>query len=200
MLWKRRKRLDKFGGRIGRIFSKIPLSPNAWTALGLVLAITTAYFLASKDFLIATVAFAFAALFDMIDGSVARIRKKVTKLGGYLDSVTDRTVEFIVILGFFLVGYPNFILPIELWIFFLLFGSFMSTYVRAVSFEKEIFGFKIKREVKGGILEHADRMVVFFIIMLISNFSLQYASYAIAAAAVLSLISALQRFIKAIKR
>ncbi|MFH1473268.1 MAG: CDP-alcohol phosphatidyltransferase family protein [Candidatus Aenigmatarchaeota archaeon] len=195
MLWKRRKHLDRVGRKIGLLFSKLPMSPNAWTCLGLVLAIINLYFLFNKDFLIATAVFGFAALLDMIDGSVARIKKKVTKLGGYLDSVTDRTVEFVIILGLFLVGYPSFILPMDLWIFLLLFGSFMSTYMRAVSFEK-----KIRRNVIGGVLEHADRMLVFFLIIIISNFSLQYATYLIALAAILSLVSALQRFLKATKR
>jgi phosphatidylglycerophosphate synthase len=200
MLWKRRKRLDKFGRKIGLIFSKVPLSPNAWTGLGLVLAVITAYFLANSEFLIATAVFAFAALFDMVDGSVARIKKKVSKFGGYFDSVADRTVEFLIILGFFLVGYPDFLIPTGVWIFLLLFGSFMSTYVRTVTFEKKFFGFKIKKDIKGGILEHADRVIVFFLIMIVSIFSLQYASYVIAATAVLSLVSALQRFSKATKR
>ncbi len=195
MLWKRRKHLDKLGRKIGMLFSKLPLSPNNWTGMGLILSIINLYFLFNKDFLIATVVFGFAALLDMIDGSVARIKKKVTKLGGYLDSVTDRTVEFVIILGLFLVGYPGFILPMDLWIFLLLFGSFMSTYTRAASFEK-----KIRRNVIGGILEHADRMLVFFLIIIISIFSLQYASYLIVLTAILSLVSALQRFTKATKR
>jgi archaetidylinositol phosphate synthase len=195
MLWKRRKYLDKLGRKIGLVFSKIPLSPNNWTALGLVLIIITFYFLINKEFLIATIIFAFTALIDMIDGSVARITKKVTKLGGYLDSITDRIVEFITILGLFLAGYPDVIVSIEIWLMLLFFGSFMSTYMRAASFEK-----KIKKNVIGGVLEHADRMVVFFLIILVSNFSLQYASYLIALAAVLALISALQRFFKATKR
>ena len=195
MLWKRRKHLDKLGRKIGLIFSKIPLSPNNWTGLGLVLAITTFYFLINREFLIATIVLAFTALIDMIDGAVAKITKKVTKLGGYLDSVTDRAVEFVIIFGLLLAGYPDFLISIEIWIFLLLFGSFMSTYMRAVSFEK-----KINRNVIGGILEHADRMLVFFLIIIISNFSLQYASYLIVLAAILSLVSALQRFLKATKR
>ena len=81
------------------LFSKLPLSPNAWTGMGLVLSIINLYFMVKMDFLSATIIFAFAALIDMIDGSVARIRKRVTNLGGYLDSVTDRAVEFVIIMG-----------------------------------------------------------------------------------------------------
>ena len=195
MLWKRRRHLDKLCRKIGILFSKIPLSPNNWTGLSLLLILITFYLLINQEFLIATIVFAFTSLIDAIDGSVARTTKKVTKLGGYLDSITDRTVEFITILGFFLAGFPDFLVSIETWVFLLLFGSFMSTYARAACFEK-----KVNKDVKGGILEHADRMIVFLLIILISNFSLQYATYLIALTAVLSLVSALQRFIKAIKR
>ena len=65
MLWKRRKHLDKFGRKIGKLFSSMPLSPNNWTGLGLILVIITFYFLVNKDFLIATILFAFTALIDM---------------------------------------------------------------------------------------------------------------------------------------
>jgi archaetidylinositol phosphate synthase len=195
MLWKRRKHLDKTGRKIGKIFSKIPLSPNKWTGMGLVLAIITFCFLVRHEFLLATVVFAFTAAIDMIDGAVAKVTKKVTRLGGFLDSYTDRAVEFVTILGLFLAGFPDVVISIETWLMLLFFGSFMSTYARAVSFEK-----KIRRNVKGGVLEHADRMLVFFFIILISNFSLQLASYLIVLTAVLSLLSALQRFLKATKR
>ena len=120
---------------------------------------------------------------------MAKLNKKVTKIGGFLDSYTDRTIEFITILGLFLIDYPDFIISMKIWLMLLLFGSFMSTYARAVSFEK-----KLNKDVKGGILEHADRMLVFFIIILVSNFSMLYSSYIIVIATILSLISALQRF------
>ena len=73
-------------------------------------------------------------------------------------------------------------------------GSFMSTYTRAAAFEKGVFN-----DLKGGILEHTDRLIFFLIIILMSAFSKDYASYLIALMAVLTNISALQRFLKAIK-
>ena len=196
MLWKRRKYLDAtLGKKVGILFSKLSLSPNKWTVLSLIFALIMLYFLINGNFLIATVIFAFTAFIDMVDGAVARETKKVTKVGGYLDSIIDRVIEFIIVLGLFLNSYPDFFLPIKIWLLFLLFGSFMSTYMRAAAFEKEVF-----KNLRGGVLEHTDRLIFFLIIFIVSIFSLSYASYLIVLMAILANISALQRFLRAIKR
>jgi archaetidylinositol phosphate synthase len=195
MLYKRRNYFDNLGRKIGKIFSKLSLSPNQWTLLGLFFTLILFYFLINQNFLFAAVTFVFTAFIDMIDGAVARETKKVTKVGGYLDSIADRVIEFIIVLGLFLNSYPDFFLPIKIWLLFLLFGSFMSTYMRAAAFEKEVF-----KNLKGGILEHTDRLIFFLIIFIVSIFSLAYASYLIVLMAILANISALQRFLRVIKR
>jgi phosphatidylglycerophosphate synthase len=195
MLWLNRKYFKGFGERMGEAFSKIPLEPNHWTMLSLALSIVVFYFLSSGNFMLASALFVFTMSLDMIDGAVARKTKKVTKFGGYLDSVTDRLIEFIIILGLFLANYPDFLVPAKIWLMLLMIGSFMSTYTRAVAFEKGVF-----KDLKGGILEHTDRLIFFLVIMLVSASSLAYSSYLIAAMAILANISALQRFLKAVKR
>ena len=195
MLYLKRDAFKSIGKRLGRSFGKLPPSPNQWTSLSLVLALITFYFLINQNFSLAAVVFAFAAFIDMIDGAVARETKTVTKMGGYLDSVTDRVIEFIIIFGLFIVGYPAVVLPISVWLLFLLFGSFMSTYLRAAAFEKQVY-----KDLKGGILEHTDRLLFLLAIFIVSAISLSYASYLIVLMAALANLSALQRFAKAIKR
>lgn len=195
MLYKRRSYFDNINRKIGVAFSKLPLSPNHWTLIGLLFVLVMFYFLINQNFLLAALIFVITALVDMVDGAVARTTKKVTKLGGYLDSITDRLVEFVIILGLFLNNYPDFIVSMRVWLLFLLLGSFMSTYTRAAAFEKGVF-----KNLKGGILEHTDRLVLFFIIILTSIFSLEYASYLIVITTILANVSALQRFLTATKR
>jgi archaetidylinositol phosphate synthase len=194
MLYKRRAYFDGTSKRIGYMLSKIPITPNQWTCLSLILAFVTLYLLASREFFYASVLFALTAFIDMIDGAVARSSKKVTKLGGYLDSVSDRLIEFVIILGFFFAAYPDFIISINLWLMLLLFGSFMSTYTRAAAFEKEVF-----KGLGGGVLEHTDRLISYLIIIIVSAFSLEYASYIIALVALLADVSAVQRFMKVVR-
>jgi phosphatidylglycerophosphate synthase len=127
----------------------------------------------------------------MVDGAVARASNRATKFGAYLDTTIDRFVEFFIIFGLFFVDYPSFILSSQAWLMILLLGSMMSTYSKSAAFEKGL----INKESKGGgILEHTDRLLLFLVIILISYFSLQYATYLIALTSILTLVSFAQRF------
>jgi archaetidylinositol phosphate synthase len=189
MLYKKRDYFVKLSKRIGIMFSRVPLSPNQWTLLGLLLTLITFYFLIKEDFLIASIIFAFTAFIDIIDGAVAKIKKKTSILGAYLDTVTDRYVEFIIISGLFFIAYPSFIFSDKAWLLFTLFGSFMTSYSISAAHEEGVE----ERKLRGGILERAERMIFLFLIILISTFSREYALYLIVIMAILSNITALQR-------
>jgi len=191
MLYKKRKYFNDLSSNIGKTLVRIPLSPNQWTVSSLVLAVILFYFLLNQEFLISFIVCIFAVSVDMVDGAVARASNRVTKFGAYLDTIVDRFVEFFIIFGLFFVGYPDFILSSQAWLMILFFGSMMSTYSKPAAFEKGL----INKESKGGgILEHTDRLLIFLIIILISYFSLQYATYLIALTSVLTLVSFAQRF------
>lgn len=195
MIYKNRKVFENLSVRVGEIFSTLPLSANHWTVLSLLLVTITFYFLISGDFLLSTVLLAFTSFIDVIDGAVARASKKASIFGAYLDAVTDRVIEFVTILGLFFIGYPEFILPTNVWLATLLFSCLMITFNKAAAFEKGL----VRKELKGGILEHPDRMLFFIAIVLVSAFSLEYASFLIAAMTILTVTTAVQRFLIAIK-
>ncbi|NIM46653.1 MAG: hypothetical protein GTN40_00630 [Candidatus Aenigmarchaeota archaeon] len=197
MLYKKRKYFKELSKNFGRVFSKFPLSPNQWTISSLILAIILVYFLINQNFLISFIVGIFTVSIDMIDGAVARVTKRATKFGAYLDTIIDRFIEFFTILGLFFVDYPNFIFTSKTWLMVLLFGSLMSSYSKPAALEKNL----IKKELKGGgILEHTDRLILFLIIILISNFSLEYANYLIVLTSILTLVSFIQRFFIVTKR
>ena len=195
MIYKNRKVFENLSVRVGEIFSTLPLSANHWTVLSLLLVTITFYFLISGDFLLSTVLLAFTSFIDVIDGAVARASKKASIFGAYLDAVTDRVIEFVTILGLFFIGYPEFILPTNVWLATLLFSCLMITFNKAAAFEKGL----VRKELKGGILEHPDRMLFFIAIVLVSAFSLEYASFLIAVMTILTITTAAQRFLIAIK-
>ena len=138
MLYKKRKYFDNISENVGKVLSKICPYPNAWTMFAIIPAILTSYFLVNQSFLVAASLFALTAVVDFIDGSVARTMKRVSNFGAYLDTVVDRITEFIVLTGLFFVNYPDFILPTKFWVFLFLFGSLMTTYVKAAAYEKKI--------------------------------------------------------------
>jgi len=187
--------MEKTGIKLGIIFSKLGLSPNKWTLLTLIPALLSAYFLITEQFLLSALFLIVATFIDVIDGAVARVTGRVTKLGAYLDTIMDRYVEGIIILGLLFLQLPDMLLPANFWIGFLVFGSLMTTYVKAAAKEKEL----TEKELKGGIVERAERMIILFIGIVLAYFDKTFLVYAIVLIAVLSNISALQRIYYAIK-
>jgi archaetidylinositol phosphate synthase len=194
-LYKKRESFSNLSIRIGIAFSKLRLSPNQWTLISLLPVMAAVYFLANRDFLVAAGLFLLSGFLDLVDGSVARVTGRVSKLGAYLDTVVDRYVEAIIILGLFFVGIPAFFIPGNAWLFIYLFGGMMTTYVKAAAKEKEL----AEREIKGGILERAERLMILFIGILLATLDLQYLTYVIVLLAVLANISTLQRIWIAVK-
>jgi CDP-diacylglycerol--glycerol-3-phosphate 3-phosphatidyltransferase len=81
----------------GLALSKI--NPNVLTFLGLVINAVAAGFLAFGRFRTAGLIIIFAGLFDMVDGRVARETNRVTRFGGYFDSVLDRYSDLCLLIG-----------------------------------------------------------------------------------------------------
>jgi CDP-diacylglycerol--glycerol-3-phosphate 3-phosphatidyltransferase len=81
----------------GLALSKI--DPNVLTFFGLVINGVAAAFLAFGRFRTAGFVIIFAGLFDMVDGRVARETNRVTRFGGYFDSVLDRYSDLCLLIG-----------------------------------------------------------------------------------------------------
>jgi phosphatidylglycerophosphate synthase len=75
---------------VGRAFVATRLSPNALTVLQLVLTLPVAWLLWQGPPL-------WGGL-DFVDGTVARLTGRITKAGGYLDSMVDRFVDALLLL------------------------------------------------------------------------------------------------------
>jgi phosphatidylglycerophosphate synthase len=199
MLYAAREKFEKVSVKIGLAFSKIPLTPNQWTILSLIPAIASAYFLATDWFLSAAALFFAASFLDMVDGAVARVTGKVSRFGAYLDTIVDRYVEALIVFALLFVALPvpGFMLPtlafipMQAWIFLYFFGGMMTTYAKAAAKEKEIV--QEGMELKGGILERAERLLILFAGIVLAAISLEYLSIAVVVLAVFANVSALQR-------
>ncbi|MEM2007311.1 MAG: CDP-alcohol phosphatidyltransferase family protein [Sulfolobales archaeon] len=81
------------------------LDPNALTALGLILSmLTPAIAYLTRNSLVVAVTASIAMLMDALDGSVARLRGETTASGAFLDSLTDRLSDALLILAFYPLG------------------------------------------------------------------------------------------------
>jgi CDP-diacylglycerol--glycerol-3-phosphate 3-phosphatidyltransferase len=100
-----------FGPVINGIVSALALSrvhPNVLTFIGLLINIWAAFLFAAAGstrldqiakFRWAGVVLIGAGLFDMVDGRVARETNRVTRFGGFFDSVLDRYSDLAVLVG-----------------------------------------------------------------------------------------------------
>src|SRR5260370_15177493 len=84
---------------IVRALALSKIHPNVLTFLGLLINIGAAALLAVGQFRWAGVVIIGAGLFDMVDGRVARETNRVTRFGGFFDSVLDRYSDLALLMG-----------------------------------------------------------------------------------------------------
>ena len=110
-----------FGGRLP--FRKI--APNIVTMLALCAGVTSIRYSVQEDWVKAVICIFLAALFDGLDGRVARMLKGSTKFGAELDSLSD-FVSFGVAPAILMYQWTLFDLPKFGWFFCLLFSIGMA--------------------------------------------------------------------------
>ena len=130
-----------------------------------------------------------AGFLDLVDGAVARISGRSTKKGAFLDTVFDRYVDGIVLLGFLFLTLPIIIITAAAWICLALFGGFATTYAKAAAKEKELS----PGELKTALLGRAERAILIYVAMILGIFNINLVIYPIIILAILSNITALQR-------
>ena len=211
MFEEKREKFKKISEVTGKFFSKLPLTPNQYTLVSLLFIIISFYFLIKNpstakgedermfidiNLVLALVFFLLATFLDFIDGAVARFLKNETKRGAYLDTICDRYVEGIILLGFLFLPLKGFfLLPAEVWIFLALFGSLMTTYAKAAAKEKEL----VTEEFKKGLLGRAERIILISLAIFLGIFNFSWIIYPIIILAVLSNLTAFQRIYLALR-
>jgi phosphatidylglycerophosphate synthase len=185
----------KIQGRIGSALAVIPMSPNQWTLLSLLVALAAGAVIALRqDLGIGLILFAIAALLDMVDGAVARARKETSAFGGFMDGVVDRFVEAIFLFSFMFYPLPVILVDPKIWLAALVFlGTCMPSFIRAYADHKGV----ITREralALGGLFERSERLGLVIIGLAAGLLvSMQFFVYAIILACALSLVTIIQR-------
>ena len=195
MLSENRKNFEIISEKIGQIFSKTGISPNTFTLISLFFAFLSFFFLVKNNLILAPLFFMIASILDLIDGAVAKFKNQITKTGAYLDTICDRYVEGIIIFGFLFLNLPKIIFTPEIWIFLCLFGALMTTYSKASAKEKEI----VTEELKKGLLERPERVILILLAMILGNFNIIWTAYVLIIFAIFSNITALQRIMYTLK-
>jgi CDP-diacylglycerol--glycerol-3-phosphate 3-phosphatidyltransferase len=114
-----------------RLFSSLGVSPNVITVVGFLLMAGIAIVLARGYLFWGGILIIIAALFDAMDGALARMMGRTSRFGAFLDSTLDRYSEAVIFLGLFIyLSGQNQRLELIL-IYATIVGSLMVSYARA---------------------------------------------------------------------
>ena len=198
MLNRFREKITPITTLIGNNFGSLGLSPTFWSMIGFAFAILSSIFfglahvLSQQDWefpwqVIASIMLLISGFFDIVDGSVARVMKKTTTRGAFLDSNFDKVSEALIFIGIAIGGLSNPILAM-----IALATSILVSYLRA---RAESLGIELKGI---GIGERAERLLILAICGFIPiSGSIQWGVLIII---IISAFSFIQRFIYVLKR
>ena len=167
MLNRFREKITPITTRIGNNFGSLGLSPTFWSMIGFAFAILSSIFFGLTNFLnqqglefpwqvIASIMLLISGFFDIVDGSVARVMKRTTTRGAFLDSNLDKVSEAIIFIAIAIGGLSNPILAM-----IALSTSILVSYLRA---RAESLGIELKGV---GVGERAERLLILAICGLI---------------------------------
>ena len=172
--------------KIGKGFASTGISPNGWSCIGLTFAFASAFIYGWNvefSLIIGGIVLLVAGFFDIVDGQVARVSQKVTRTGGFLDSVFDKIAEVAVFLGILIGGFAEPYL-----VFLAITLSLLVSYTRS---RAESLGVKLQGI---GIGERAERLLVIAIIGIIG-----FMEYAIIIVIIIAGITLIQRIVVTVK-
>ncbi|MFA5049536.1 MAG: CDP-alcohol phosphatidyltransferase family protein [Candidatus Micrarchaeia archaeon] len=178
-------------------FSAVPLHPNHITLLSVLIAII-AFAIFQYNQLYSIILFAISFFIDAVDGVVARAKNLASKKGAFLDGISDRLVEFLIILTIMYYFSSNQIILLSS-ICILFFGTCMTSYVKAYAHHQGLLNEKEAKKLPG-ILERAERVILLFLILASLVYFQQYSIYLIVLTAILSVITFTQRIYLILKK
>jgi len=172
-----------------KLAHSIGLTPNQVSAIGIVLAVISAFTYWTWRFhifllILAPFLLLASGFCDALDGALARLYGEATAFGGFLDSLLDRYADAIVFCGIILGG-----LCAPFWGLVALIGSLLVSYARA---RAEAEGVKMEAV---GMAERPERLIILAIASFLSIVWLEALSWSVIVLAVLTNLTVLQRVI-----
>lgn len=169
---------------IGAFFNRLGITPNAMTMLGLALNVAAAWLLAGGNMLAGGLLVLLGGPFDALDGTMARLRGEASDFGAFVDSVTDRYSELVILGGltYFYSQQGNHIMVMACYLAAA--GSVLVSYAKARADS-------LKFDANTGILTRVERYLVLAPLLVFNQ-----PAWAIWIIAVLANITALQRILR----
>lgn len=183
MLSKLKNKTDRIFRRPALILVSIGITPSIVSTIGFLIGVLAGVALSLGSFVIGGILILFTGLADILDGVMARTANKTSISGSVMDSIFDRYVDSIILLGLGLGG-VNW-----LYVGFALMGSLLVSYIRAKAESVGVEGCDV------GIAERSERLII-----LAAGALLGLAAPAVIIVAVLANLTAVWRAIYVAKR
>ena len=166
---------------LARFISRTGLSPNVITVIGFLMMVGVAFVLARGYLIWGGLLIIAVALFDAIDGTLARLMGRTSRFGAFLDSTLDRFSEAVIYLGLFIYLIDQDQNMELVLIYATVVGSLMVSYARA---RAEGIGVPLK----DGLFTRFERVFILVVGLLFNQLTL-----ALWILAVFSNLTAIQR-------
>lgn len=177
---------------LGRSLARIGLTPNIVTVIGAAGVVVSAlYFYPRGQLYAGSVVITVFALFDMLDGAVARAKDSASAFGAFLDSSLDRVADAAILAGlmWWFVGEGDDPMLAGLTLFCLISG-FMVSYIKA-----RAEGLGVNCDV--GVAERTERLVIILVAVGLSELGVPYIlAGGLWLLAAVSLLTVLQRLVE----
>ncbi len=187
---------------VAEVCIRLGLTPNQISLLSVIFGLGCAASFWGNQFFLGAVLLLISAIFDLVDGSVARKMHSQTKFGAVVDWVADKYVDGFALLGIGLSGIPIIsrfmaVTPVVDWGItgLAIIGSMLNTFIKPVVYAE--IGFK---ERIGGKIEDPLEGIGFFgrpetILVLVIGGLVGYIWISVLLIAVCTNLSALQRIV-----
>lgn len=148
MITRLRRIASRYLGIIAINLHKLGLTPNAVTLLGLAISMLSLIAAYLNNAIAVLIILSISSLMDALDGALARVSGRVTRLGSILDSFSDRVEEGVFFYSLLILGAPIILVVLSLIV------SYLISYLRALG---ENHGIGLEGI---GILERGERLIL----------------------------------------
>ncbi len=187
-----KRRGENFAKAVSGPFMRF--SPNSISVASLILALAAGlFFYIGNYYLVIAVLFvALSALFDAVDGQVARAKNLASKRGDYIDHVIDRYSDIAIITGIGL-SHPGNAVILAFALSGVLLTSYLGTQAQAIGLGRDY----------EGIMGRANRLIIiilFSIVQIILPFSYSLYGFPVTPFILLLLVLAVGGHLTALRR
>jgi len=149
-----RPRFIRYLEPVAGIFVKLRITPNQISVLALFAGIASASLFFQQRFLAGSLVLILSAVFDLVDGSVARMTNAHSDFGAVFDWIVDKYVDALVLLGIGLSGIPIISQYIAVppytdfaIVAFAIIGSLMNTFIKPVVYAEIGYHSKVEGKI-----------------------------------------------------